>query len=60
MEAAPAALSPFTLNDASGRAYTFPSESPTLLCFVKEDCPTCNTVVPLLEQINEADRKSVV
>ncbi|MDP7144833.1 MAG: hypothetical protein QGH75_05825 [Pseudomonadales bacterium] len=54
MEAAPAALSPFTLNDASGRAYTFPSESPTLLCFVKEDCPTCNTVVPLLEQINEA------
>lgn len=54
MQSAPANLSPFNLQDATGCAYTFPTEQPTLLCFVKEDCPTCNTVLPLLEQIQQA------
>ena len=54
MQAAPASLSPHTLHNAAGRAYTFPTERSTLLCFVKEDCPTCNTVLPLLELIHQA------
>jgi|TARA_Y100000031_G_scaffold124780_1_gene140774 hypothetical protein len=54
MDPASASLSPFTLNDATGCAYTFPTDGPTLLCFVKEDCDTCNTVLPLLEQIHQA------
>jgi hypothetical protein len=54
MVATSAALPPFTLNDATGNAWEFPTEQTTLLCFVKEDCPTCNTVMPLLEQIHRA------
>jgi thiol-disulfide isomerase/thioredoxin len=42
------------LEDASGRAAHFPSGRAALVCFVKEDCPTCNEVMPLLEALHAA------
>lgn len=47
-------LPPFSLADMSGEDRTFPTGSPTLVCFVKEDCPTCNLVMPLLQAASDA------
>ena len=44
----------FTLSDASGQAYSFPSAKPSLLCFVKEDCPTSHLSMPLIEAAHSA------
>ena len=30
---------------------SFPGGRPTVLCFVKEDCPTCNDAMPLLDAL---------
>jgi hypothetical protein len=43
-------LLPFTLPDQAGQDLAFAGAGPLLLCFVKDDCPTCHEVVPLLEQ----------
>jgi peroxiredoxin len=55
-------LPAFLLEDAAGEAVSFPSGRPALVCFVKEDCPTCNEVVPLLEAFHRAfgDRIAVL
>ncbi|MEP7214748.1 MAG: hypothetical protein ABI782_00760, partial [Anaerolineaceae bacterium] len=42
------ALPSFILRDAAGADYAFPSGRPALLCFVKEDCPTCVLTMPLI------------
>lgn len=42
-------ISPFALSDLTGQDYSVPTGRKTLLCFVKEDCPTCNLVMPILE-----------
>ena len=39
----------FLLEDDRGEQYAFPGSRPALVCFVKEDCPTCNDVMPLIE-----------
>ncbi|OAI43125.1 hypothetical protein AYO38_02830 [bacterium SCGC AG-212-C10] len=54
-------LTPFTLLDAAGEAHVFPTGNPTLLCFVKEDCPTCGLSMPLIQAAHEAfgDRMDV-
>jgi len=39
----------FTLDALDGKARTFPTGGPALLCFVKEDCPTCGLTMPLIE-----------
>ena len=41
---------PFSLSDDQGGDQSFPGSRPALICFVKEDCPTCNTVMPVLQQ----------
>ena len=51
---APRVLSPFTLADAGGTSFPFPRDRPTLLCFVKEDCPTCGLSMPLIEAFHLA------
>ncbi len=43
------ACHPFSLTDIHGVDRSVPTGAKTLLCFVKEDCPTCNLVAPLLE-----------
>ena len=46
-------LPPFTLLDGS-TTRSFPSERSALLCFVKEDCPTCGISMPLIEAAHRA------
>ena len=44
----------FALNDMTGAVQTFPTGRPALVCFVKEDCQTCNLVAPILEAFHQA------
>ncbi len=46
------AMPAFALSDQHGVARSYPTGRPSLLCFVKEDCPTCGLVVPLLDQLS--------
>ena len=39
----------FLLEDEQGEQFAFPGAKPAFVCFVKEDCPTCNDVMPLIE-----------
>lgn len=47
-------LPPFLLQDAEGRPHAFPGGKPALVGFVKEDCPTCDAVMPLLDGLYAA------
>ncbi|HXH20538.1 MAG TPA: TlpA disulfide reductase family protein [Dehalococcoidia bacterium] len=47
-------VAPFELADLEGRRHRFPTGRATLLAFLKEDCPTCNTCAPLLETAHRA------
>ncbi len=42
-------LPEFLLEDDRGGCCAFPGSKPALVCFVKDDCPTCNQVMPLIE-----------
>ena len=44
----------FSLDDLSGQAHAFPTQRNTLVCFVKDDCETCNTAAPVLEALHKA------
>src|SRR5438105_7746319 len=44
----------FALADQSGCVVTLPTGRPALLCFVKEDCPTCGLSLPLIEAAHGA------
>ena len=50
----PTVLPAFSLADMAGADRSFPTGSPALVCFVKEDCPTCNLVMPLLQAAHDA------
>jgi peroxiredoxin len=58
-EAQPKSLPKFQLLDANGVARAFPTGRATLLCFVKEDCPTCGISMGLIEAAHRAFGKSV-
>jgi AhpC/TSA family len=45
-------LPAFALTDLGGATHSFPTERPALLCFVKEDCPTCGLTMPLIEEVH--------
>jgi thiol-disulfide isomerase/thioredoxin len=47
-------LPAFTLKDSRGGTRSFPSGRPALLAFVKEDCPTCNLTMPLIDAASRA------
>ena len=49
-----AALPAFALSDVAGETRRFPTGRPALICFVKEDCHTCNLAAPLLEAFHQA------
>jgi peroxiredoxin len=53
------ALPAFELRDARGKMHSFPSKRATLLCFVKEDCPTCGLTMPLIESAHRAFGESI-
>ncbi|MGY9038695.1 MAG: TlpA family protein disulfide reductase [Rhodobacterales bacterium] len=44
----------FTLNDLEGAAHHFDGTGPALICFVKEDCETCNIAGPVLQALSQA------
>jgi peroxiredoxin len=52
-------LPAFELRDMRGSAHSFPSSKSALLCFVKEDCPTCGMTMPLIEAAHRAFGASV-
>jgi len=43
----------FNLESAEGTSFSFPSDQSTLICFIKEDCPTCKLIVPILQQLHQ-------
>lgn len=47
-------VAPFSLNDSVGQAVGFSGTRPSLVCFIKEDCPTCRLVMPVLATMHEA------
>jgi hypothetical protein len=49
-----ALLPAFSLRDDTGADRSFPSGRAALICFVKEDCPTCNVVMPVLDSLERA------
>src|SRR5579863_2377674 len=52
-------LPAFELHDARGTSRSFPSTRTALLCFVKEDCPTCGMTMQLIETAHRAFGESV-
>ncbi len=48
------ALPAFRLTDSTGAEREFPTGRHALLCFVKEDCPTCQLSMPLIEEAHRA------
>ena len=55
----PDSLPSFSLTDQHRRAHSFPGGRPALLCFVKEDCPTCGMTMPLIEAASQALRDEI-
>jgi hypothetical protein len=47
-------LPTFSLRDVQGREHSFPTGRPALLCFVREDCPTCGLTMPLIDAVHGA------
>ena len=47
-------ITPFTLENSAGGQLSFPSSRRALVCFVKEDCPTCRLVLPVLAAIHDS------
>lgn len=43
---------PFSLQNALGENVSFPGSRVSLTCFIKEDCPTCREVMPVLAQLH--------
>ena len=44
----------FSLQALGGGTHRFPTGRPSLVCFVKEDCQTCNVASPVLEAFHRA------
>ena len=47
-------LPAFLLSDEQGTSHSFPGSRGAVICFVKEDCPTCNDVMPALAGMQAA------
>ncbi len=47
-------LPAFLLADGAGGERSFPSGRPAVVCFVKDDCPTCHVVMPVLDALHQA------
>ncbi|MEE8129745.1 MAG: hypothetical protein V3T48_05630, partial [Vicinamibacterales bacterium] len=47
-----AILLPFSLKDTHGTDRPYPPPTKSVLAFVKEDCPTCQLVMPLVERLH--------
>ncbi|HSU91683.1 MAG TPA: hypothetical protein VLI44_09530, partial [Sporolactobacillaceae bacterium] len=52
-------LPAFELRDLHAASRAFPSAGAALLCFVKEDCPTCGLSMALIEAAHKSFGESV-
>lgn len=50
---------PFSLKDTSGRIRALPNARSTLICFIKEDCPTCRIALPVLVNLYKEARDDI-
>lgn len=48
------AVGPFSLRNLNGEDVSYGADGPSLVCFVKEDCPTCREVMPVLAAFHQA------
>ena len=46
-------VKPFTISDTDGNAHEFNADRPSIICFVKEDCPTCRVALPVVSAFFE-------
>ncbi|MCY4655209.1 MAG: TlpA family protein disulfide reductase, partial [Gammaproteobacteria bacterium] len=53
-------LPAFQLVDQNGSDHHFPDNQATFVCFVKEDCPTCNLVLPLIQKVHDSSGTRVL
>ena len=53
-------LPDFLLQDLQGNEHSFPTGKAALLCFLKEDCPTCNLVFPIIDALANTDSIQVL
>ncbi|MEM7017769.1 MAG: TlpA disulfide reductase family protein [Pseudomonadota bacterium] len=44
----------FSLADLAGQQISFPDKRPGVVCFIKEDCPTCREIMPVLAAMFDA------
>ena len=44
-------LPSFSLTNAGGARHVFPGQREALIAFIKEDCPTCNLAVPVIDAL---------
>lgn len=49
-----AGIAGFSLEDMDGKTRTVPNGRPALICFLKEDCATCNIAAPVIEAFHKA------
>jgi thiol-disulfide isomerase/thioredoxin len=52
-------VAPFSLANSQGEQVSFPGGRAALVCFVKEDCPTCREVMPVLAALYGAFKDSL-
>ena len=50
---------PFSLQNSAGQDVSFPAGRESLVVFVKEDCPTCREVMPVLSALHSALAESM-
>lgn len=50
------AMPAFLLADAAETTASFPGGRPSIVCFLKNDCPTCHLVMPVLDALHRALR----
>ena len=55
-----ALLPAFSLRGLDGETHAFPGETKSIVCFVKEDCPTCNLVMPLIDVLHRESGQDVL
>jgi thiol-disulfide isomerase/thioredoxin len=55
----PQPIPPFLLQSLKGDDVSFPGTRDSVVCFIKEDCPTCREVMPVLSAIYEAFADSI-
>lgn len=46
-------IPPFSLQNSQGQDISFPGGRRSITCFIKEDCPTCRQVMPVLAHFHQ-------